>query len=124
MPNPKKVLVVEDSLAFRKHLFNIVSKAGYEVLEAEDGLAALKQLQTHPDTSAVIADIIMPKMDGIKLIEEMHKDQNLLKIPVIVVSTSENSEEVKKAREAGARGWLVKPFSPGQLITVIKKYEL
>lgn len=124
MSNSKKVLVVDDSLALRTHIASIISKAGYDVIEAENGIAAIDKMKENLDICVVVSDINMPKMTGIQMIEEIHKDQTLSGIPVIVVSTEEGSELVKKAREAGARGWLVKPFSPGQLISVIKKHAL
>ncbi len=115
----KRIMTVDDSATIRQMLKFTLSDAGFEVIEAIDGVDACAKLKENP-VNMVITDLNMPKMDGIELIREVRKDPANRFVPIIMLTTE--SQEVKKqeGKSAGASGWIVKPFSPEQLLAVVK----
>jgi two-component system chemotaxis response regulator CheY len=97
-----------------------LAEAGYKVLQAEDGVHGLEVLQTAmPDV--IVTDINMPKMDGFGLIEAVRKDSRYRRVPILVLTTESDAEKKMRAKEAGATGWIVKPFEPTKLIAAIRR---
>ena len=95
---------------------------GYEVITAEDGVDALKKLNSiDKKVDLIIVDINMPNMDGITLIREVKKLDQFKFTPIIVETTETQVELKAKGKEAGATGWITKPFSPEQLLAAIRK---
>lgn len=117
----KKILIVEDEDIIVDLLQKKLSQEGYEISIARDGENGLKMMrQIKPDL--VLLDIIMPKMGGFEVLEEMRKDEALKKIPVIVVSNSGQPVEIDKAQAFGARDWLIKTeFDPKEVIEKVVK---
>ena len=117
----KKILIVEDEEIVLGLLQKKLSQEGYEVSVARDGEEGLKKMtEIKPDL--VLLDIIMPKMSGFEVMEEMQKDSGLKKIPVIVVSNSGQPVEIDKVRELGAKDWLIKTeFDPQEVIDKVVK---
>ncbi|MEI7893229.1 MAG: response regulator [Myxococcales bacterium] len=121
----KKILVVDDSAVLRASVKFTLMSAGFEVVEAHDGkhgLEVLKQMVTAGDRPVIIlTDINMPVMDGISFIKYV-KQTSCKFVPILVLTTE--SQEVKKneGKDAGASGWLVKPFKDDQLTAVVKKF--
>ena len=115
----KTILTVDDSSSVRQVVAFTLRSADYTVAEASHGEEALTRLQT--PLHLVITDLNMPVMDGIELIRRVRAGGPNRYVPIIVLTTE--SQEVKKqeARAAGATGWIVKPFRPEQLLTVVKK---
>ncbi len=114
------ILTVDDSPSMRKMVSFTLTGAGYQVVEAVDGVEAFEkaQLQTF---DLVLTDQNMPRLDGLGLTRKLRDHPRFKKIPILVLTT-ESSDLMKQAgREAGATGWLVKPFDPVRLIEVIKK---
>ncbi len=113
---PKKVLLVEDEEIMINLLQKKLVQEGYEVSIAkngEEGLSMMKEVK--PDI--ILLDIIMPKMSGFEVMEEMRKDTELKKIPIVVISNSGQPVELDKAKELGARDWLIKTeFDPQEVI--------
>lgn len=93
---------------------------GYEVLEAADGVDALNQLSA-TQVDMVLTDLNMPNMDGIELIKQLRSLQNYKFTPIVFLTTESQQERKQQGRDAGATGWIVKPFKPDQLVGVIKK---
>lgn len=115
----KSILIVDDSETVRQVLQLALGNAGYQVVEAEDGFDALGKL-SEAQVDMLITDLNMPNMDGLELIKKV-REGGQHKFTPIVMLTTESSEEKKKAgREAGASGWIVKPFKPEQLLKVVK----
>lgn len=116
----KKILVIEDEEILIGLLQKKLTVAGYEVALArngEEGLKAMREIS--PDL--VLLDIIMPKMGGFEVMEEMQKDKNLKRIPIIIVSNSGQPIELDRAKKLGARDWLVKTeFNPQEVIEKVK----
>ena len=117
----KKILIVEDEEIVLGLLQKKLSQEGYETSVARDGEEGLKKMrEIKPDL--ILLDIVMPKMGGFEVMEEMQKDSGLKKIPVIVVSNSGQPVEIDKARELGAKDWLIKTeFDPQEVIDKVKK---
>ncbi len=117
----KKILIVEDEEIVLGLLQKKLSQEGYEVSVARDGEEGLKKMmEIKPDL--VLLDVVMPKMGGFEVMEEMQRDRELKKIPVIVVSNSGQPVEIDKVRELGARDWLIKTeFDPQEVIDKVVK---
>ncbi|MET0407015.1 MAG: response regulator [Hyphomicrobium sp.] len=114
------ILTVDDSRTMRDMLRMALAEAGYNVLQAEDGVHGLEVLQTAmPDV--IVTDINMPKMDGFGLIEAVRKDSRYRGVPILVLTTESDSAKKMRAKEAGATGWIVKPFEPTKLIAAIRR---
>jgi two-component system chemotaxis response regulator CheY len=116
----KCVLVVDDSETVRQVLQLTLSNAGYDVIEAEDGDDALTKLASVPAVDMLITDLNMPKMDGLELIEKIRADKKHRFTPIVMLTTESSEEKKRAGREAGASGWIVKPFKPEQLLKVVK----
>ena len=91
-----------------------------EVIEAGDGAIALQTAKTKK-VDLVLTDVNMPNMDGIELIRNLRSNPKLKFVPIIMLTTESQSEKKMEGKTAGATGWIVKPFKPEQLISVVKK---
>ena len=116
----KRVLTIDDSKTIRDMLRLTLLDAGFEVLQAVDGQDGVEVLAKEP-VDVVITDINMPKMDGYGVIRHMRADPAHKSTPVLVLTTESEVEKRNLAREAGATGWMVKPFDPDRLIATINK---
>ena len=117
---PKTILTVDDSNTMREMVTFVLESAGYRVVEAKDGEHALGRVTITP-VDLVITDQHMPGMDGLALVRSLRAMRDYKRVPILVLTT-EASEEVKmQGREAGATGWLVKPFSPATLVAVVQQ---
>ncbi len=116
----KKVLTIDDSRTMRDMVAFTLRGAGFDVVEAEDGCDALKQLNGH-SVDLVITDVNMPNMDGITFVKEFRSDPGNKSIPVLILTTESEDAKRQEGRSAGATGWIVKPFDPDKLISVVRK---
>jgi two-component system chemotaxis response regulator CheY len=116
-----KVLVVDDSSMIRVQVARALKSAGFVVIEAKDGIEALEKLASDPDARLVVCDINMPRMSGIEFLESAPRTNGALSVPVVMLTTEDQTELVQKARALGAKGWIVKPFKPDLLIATAKK---
>lgn len=115
-----KVLVVDDSNAIRQLVSRTLVSSGFDVDSAIDGCDGLKSAEKE-SYDLVITDINMPEMDGLNLIANLRKLPSYKLKPILVLSTEYSPEMKKRGKEAGATGWLVKPFNPDTLLDVIGK---
>jgi two-component system chemotaxis response regulator CheY len=114
------VLTVDDSRTMRDMLKHSLVAAGFRVLQAEDGIDGLEVLKTEtPDV--VVTDINMPRLDGFGFIEAVRRDAERRAMPVLVLTTEADAEKKKRAKDAGATGWIVKPFDPVKLVDAIRR---
>jgi two-component system chemotaxis response regulator CheY len=114
-----KILVVDDSETIRQQVRQALAPAGYEIVEAVDGVDGLEKIRATADISVVLCDVNMPRMTGLELVAIAHAEGLT---PTIVMLTSEGQPSmVRRARESGARGWIVKPFKVDQLVAAMKK---
>jgi len=118
----KRILLVEDENIMIDLLQRKLSREGYEVFVARNGEEGLKKMrEMDPKPDLILLDIIMPKMGGFEVMEEMAKDEDLKKIPVIVISNSGQPVELDKAKKLGARDWLIKTeFDPREVLEKVK----
>lgn len=122
----KKILIVDDSALTRKAIKRIVEMIdGYEdcqIFEAGNGLEALMQL-SQESVDFVMADLNMPRMNGVELIEQINKREATAGVPVIVVSTESNEEKLKTLFDQGVKHYLHKPFTPEQIKETVESLE-
>lgn len=122
----RNVLIVDDSATLRASVKFSLTEADYNVEEAingKDGLQKLQELQSKGNQiSLIISDINMPEMDGITFVKEIKKNAALKFIPILILTTESQDSKKMEGKDAGAAGWLVKPFSNNQLIDVVKKF--
>jgi two-component system chemotaxis response regulator CheY len=116
----KKILTVDDSRTMRQMLELTLTSAGFEVVQASDGVEGLQTLESsNPDV--IVTDINMPRMDGFEFIEGVRTNERHRAIPILVLTTEADGEKKDRARRAGATGWIVKPFDPEKLVNAIKR---
>jgi two-component system chemotaxis response regulator CheY len=115
-----RVLTVDDSRTILAMLHHALTKAGFEVLQAEDGQKGLEVLK-HEDVDVVITDINMPVMDGIEFIKNVRASGLYQSLPILILTTETSQEKRDQGRAAGGTGWIVKPFDPEKLISVIHR---
>jgi len=116
-----KILLVEDEEIIIDLLQRKLTQEGYEVSVARDGKEGLKMMR-EVKPNLVLLDIIMPKLGGFEVMEEMIKDEELKKIPVIIISNSGQPLELDRAQKLGARDWFIKTeFDPREVIEKVKK---
>jgi len=115
-----KILTVDDSRTMRDMLRMALLDAGFNVVQAEDGLHGLDVLRNE-QPQVVITDINMPRMDGFGFIEAVRQDAQYRAIPILVLTTESDDDKKLRARRAGATGWIVKPFDPAKLIAAIRR---
>ncbi len=116
----KKILAVDDSPSMRQMVAYTLKRAGFEVYEAKDGMEAL-EMAREMDVDLVLTDINMPKMDGIELIRNLRGLPAYNGKPILTLTTEGSTESKMKGRDAGATGWIVKPFDPEVLVSTINK---
>jgi two-component system, chemotaxis family, chemotaxis protein CheY len=116
----KRILTADDSASIRQMVTFTLKGAGYEVVEAVDGKDALSKLNGSP-IHMVITDLNMPNLDGIGLVKGVRANPAYKFIPVILLTTESQESKKLEGKQAGATGWIVKPFKPEQLLAVIKK---
>ncbi|MGH1342894.1 MAG: response regulator [Nannocystales bacterium] len=113
-----RVLVVDDSLMVRAQAKRALEGAGFEVVEAGNGLEALERLTD--DIACVLCDVNMPTMNGVEFLEAASKSGKAMP-PVLMVTTESEANLIRRARALGAMGWMLKPYKPEALIATVKK---
>ena len=116
----KKILIVDDSKTIRQQVSFTLVKGGFVVVEGEDGKDGIAKLQANPDVCLILSDVNMPNMNGLEMIEAIQRDA-LSAVPIVMLTTEGSPELIERAKKAGAKGWLVKPFKPDQLISAVTK---
>ena len=114
------VLAVDDSAAIREMVKYCLVQAGYTVVQAEDGVDALSKARKET-VDLVLTDVNMPNMDGITLIKELRALSSYKFVPILVLTTESATDTKMAGKNAGATGWIVKPFDPTTLISTIAK---
>jgi two-component system, chemotaxis family, chemotaxis protein CheY len=117
----KSILVVDDTRSMRAMVASVLQGAGYEVAEAGDGVEAL-ELARNRVFDLVVTDHNMPRMDGVTLVRELRSLPNYDPVALIVLSTEVSPELKQKGRDAGATGWMAKPFDPQRMLDIVGKF--
>ncbi len=114
------ILSVDDSTSMRQIISFTLKGAGYEVVEAEDGVKALEIAKTR-SFDLVVTDVNMPNMDGVTLIKELRNMPDYKFSPILMLTTESSADKKQAGKAAGATGWIVKPFDPENLLDTIRK---
>ena len=120
MGEKKTILIVDDSQMTRDFHAYVLRAAGFSVINAIDGADALEKLYANPDVACIITDLNMPNMDGLMMIKRIREDEEFKDLPIIIVTTLNESQDKEKGYEAGANFYIVKPADPKILVESIK----
>lgn len=116
----KKVLVVDDSATVRQQVRMVLEQAGFEVAEAVDGQDAVTKVNA--DTyHGVVCDVNMPRMNGVEFVEKVKQDAKHAALPILMLTTEGAPDLIRRAKAAGVKGWIVKPFKADQVVAAITK---
>ena len=120
---PKLALIVDDSASMRQMVGFTLRGAGFEVLEGGNGQEALDKLSSAPGSMVdlIVTDLNMPVMDGLTFIRSVRTRSGCRFTPILMLTTESQDSKKLEGKEAGATGWIVKPFQPEQLLRVIEK---
>ncbi len=116
----KSILIVDDSESIREVVSFTLENEGYDVMAGVDGKDALKLLDGK-SVDLIITDLHMPEMDGIELIRNVRQMEQYKRIPILFLTTESQAAKKLEAKEAGATGWIIKPFVPAKLLAALKK---
>lgn len=114
------ILAVDDSASMRQMVSFTLKGAGYDVVQAADGVEALDYARGHA-VDLVLTDVNMPRMDGITLVRELRGLAGYRLTPMLVLTTESGQDRKLQGKQAGATGWIVKPFNPEQLLATIAR---
>jgi two-component system, chemotaxis family, chemotaxis protein CheY len=117
----RTVMVVDDSQTVRQAVSLVLSGAGFDVIEGVDGIDAMEKLRQKPDVALIFCDVNMPRMSGIEMLESMRQDPAVAGTPVVMLTSEGQASLVARAKDSGAKGWIVKPFKPEFLLAAVKK---
>ena len=118
----KRVLVVDDSDTVRSQVRKALTPAGYEILEAIDGLEGLKALRANLGLSLVLCDVNMPNLNGLDMLTISVAEG--FAVPIIILTSDGLPSLIRRARETGAKGWILKPFRDHLLLKAVNKLSL
>lgn len=114
------ILTVDDSASMRQMLAFTLRSAGHEVVEACDGVDGIEKAKEQ-QVDAMIVDVNMPRMDGLTMIRDLRQVPAYAHTPMLVLTTESGTDKKMAGREAGATGWMVKPFQPEQLLQTLQR---
>lgn len=114
------ILAVDDSTSLRQMVTSALQQAGHDVVEAGDGVEALDRARS-TQVDLVLSDVNMPEMDGLSLVRKLRELPEYRYTPVLILTTESTPEKKQEGREAGATGWLVKPFDPEKLLSTVRR---
>src|ERR1700680_4778425 len=115
----KTILVVDDSITVRRSVSMTLKRAGFRIAEAADGQEGLALVGSNPNIDMVIADVNMPNMDGLEMVEKIKGKPENKDLPILMLTTEGQMALIKRAKQAGAVGWIVKPFNSTQLVQTV-----
>ncbi len=117
----KTVLLVDDSTSMRQLVGFALKDAGFDVIAAIDGKDAMGKLNG-TKLALIITDLNMPNMNGIDFIKQVRLREGYKFTPIVMLTTESQESKKEEGRQAGASGWLVKPFVPEQLLSVVRRF--
>jgi two-component system, chemotaxis family, chemotaxis protein CheY len=120
----KTVLIVDDSKSIRNEVSDVLTRAGYNVIEAAEGSEALACLRANTDVNVVVLDVNMPGMNGLDVLERITSEHAGRSLPVLMLTTEAERTLVERAKKAGAKGWLLKPINPDLLVRSVTRLSL
>lgn len=117
----KKVLIVDDSPTVRQQVGTALKQGGFEIVEACDGADGLQKAESDPTIGMAILDINMPRMDGLQMLEKLKSGGRNPNLHVIMLTSEGQQSLIERAKKAGAKGWITKPFKADLLVAAVKK---
>ncbi|CAN5921674.1 response regulator [soil metagenome] len=113
------VMVVDDSATVRSQAGRALAAAGFEVIQAVDGVDGLEKLGARTDILLILSDVNMPRMDGLEFVEAIARRAEPMP-NVIMLTTEGRPELIKRAKASGAKAWIIKPFKPEALVAAAR----
>jgi len=117
----KKVLIVDDSPTVRQQVSVALKQAGFDVVEAVDGFEGVSKVSQDRDIRMVILDVNMPRMNGLEMLETVKRDASNAGLHVVMLTSEGQQALIERAKKAGAKGWIVKPFKAELLVAAVRK---
>lgn len=117
----KKILIVDDSETIRQQVKRTLEQAGWETVEASDGVEGMTQAELHPDIAMALLDVNMPRLNGLDLLEKLRASPQTASVPVLMLTTEAEPALTQRAKKLGAKGWIVKPVTPQLLVNAVAK---
>lgn len=114
------IMTVDDSASVRQMVSFTLKNAGFQVIEAADGVDALEKLVGNR-VNMILTDLNMPRMDGLDFIRQVRQGEACKFVPIVMLTTESQVDKKIQGKAAGATGWIVKPFKPQQLLSVVNK---
>ncbi|MEM8710162.1 MAG: response regulator [Planctomycetota bacterium] len=117
-----KIIIVDDSATMRSQVRQALSSGNFELVEAVDGQDGLEKVNADASIDVMILDVNMPRMNGIELAEALSKNGRVAKgLKIVMLTTEGHADLIQRAKAAGAKGWIVKPFKPDLLLAAVQK---
>ena len=116
----KTILVIDDSGSVRQQVSMALKQAGFTTIQANDGREGLAAIEADHTIAMVVCDVNMPNMNGLEMVEQVKARPEYKALPILMLTTEAQPSLVKRAKEAGAVGWMVKPFDANQLVQTAK----
>jgi len=113
------IMVVDDSALIRTQVKRVLKKAGYNTVEAVDGQDACEKFEQGGPLAMIVCDVNMPRMNGLELLEYLRGDLDT-DVPMVMLTTEGRPEIVRRARELGSHGWLIKPVKEHLLLATVE----
>jgi len=117
----RTILIAEDSASIRKFITIALKMAGYNVIDAVDGMDALEKMSGQ-EIDLVVTDLNMPNIDGYKLIRTIRENPKNSELPIIILTSLNTERDIREAMDAGANSYLIKPFNDKKILYEISKY--
>lgn len=117
----EKILIVDDSVAFRLQLKKILESEKYVVVEGSDGIKGLEALEKNPDVKLVLCDVYMPDMNGIEMVEKVRENSKYQSLPICIITTESSMEMKRKGLKLGVLAWITKPYDGPLLLKSMRK---
>lgn len=117
----QKIIVIDDSETVREQVSIVLRAAGYEIIEAADGVQGANAIRQTPEASLAICDVNMPRLGGLDMLELLSTTDGPRRLPILMLTTEGRPDLIEKARSFGAKGWMVKPFKPTMLLAAVQK---
>ena len=115
----KKILVIDDSPTVRQQVGLALTQAGFQVVEAVDGVDAIAKVDA--TIAMMVCDVNMPRMGGLELVEQIHGNAKLAGVPIVMLTTEGNPAHIQRAKQAGVKGWIIKPFKAELLVAAVQR---
>jgi len=117
----KKIIIVDDSESYRSRVKRDLESNGYKVVEAANGENGVTICKSNKDCAAILVDMNMPGMDGIRMISFLRQEEGLKKTPVLIITTESSAEQKAQAKALGVIAWIQKPISGKALVKALNK---